>query len=251
MKELQEKDFIQERYGKDPYPFWLWFFILAAFTIGLWFVEGWIAREKSTEYVQNPFLQVTNRDLSLFLWQFPEKMRVNSSQKSSYLPAFQYEEKVSLFPDQADHWVSAPPELLFLYHTWKRQIGKVWFSRPISQAEFIKFINYAEEWKPEYWASAPASYVQFYQTLSTRNKEEDVAADLPLSVRQAFQGWKNFFKEGEAINQFKPSREDVAALLIQYPTFARNYWRNLYPGYLRGEIPPFLKVALYNASQRP
>ena len=141
MRELQEKDFIQERYEKDPYPFWLWFFILAAFTFSLWFVEGWFLKELRTDYKNNPFLQVTNREMSVFLWQFPEKMRINAPNKGSYLPAFQYEQKLSLFPDKADTWVSAPPELLFLYHTWKRQVGDVWFPRKIGRSEFIEFIK--------------------------------------------------------------------------------------------------------------
>ena len=246
MGELQEKDFIQERYGKDPYPFWLWFFILAAFTFGLWFVEGWFSREVRTEYSHNPFLQVTNRELSVFLWQFPEKMRVNAPQKGSYLPAFQYEEKVSLFPNQADEWASAPPELLFMYHTWKRQIGDIWLPRTIPKQEFIQFINYVEEWKPEFWVEAPKEYVQFYRGLESFPPEEDVAGQLPLLVKQSFQGWKNFFKEGEAIEQSKPTDEQIKKLIVEHPTFARNYWRNMYPEYLQGSLPPFLKVALFN-----
>ena len=248
MGELQEKDFIQERYGKDPYPFWFWFFILAAFTLGLWLVEGWFTREVRLEYSQNPFLQVTNRDMSVFLWQFPEKMRVNVAQKGNYLPAFQYEEKVSLFPDQADEWVSAPPELIFMYHTWKRQIGDIWFKRVIPKNEFVQFINYAEEWKPEFWDEAPEEYVQFYRKLGEVSADEDVSKRLPLIVRQSFQGWKNFFMEGEAIEQSKPTEEQVETLIAKYPTYARNFWRNMYPEYLEGNLPPFLKVALFNSS---
>jgi len=246
MPELQEKDFIQERYGKDPYPFWLWLFLLAAFTTTLWFFEGWIAREVRTDYTHNPFLQVTNRDLSLFLWQFPEKMRINASQKSTYLPAFQYEEKVTLFPDQADEWVSAPPELLFLYHTWKRQIGDIWFPRPILKQEFIEFINYAEEWKPDFWPKAPESYLAFYNKLSSVSAGQDVANQLPLPVRQAFQGWKNFYKEGERINQLKITPKILAEFFKKYPHYARNYWQNLYSEYIIKSNPPFLKTALYN-----
>lgn len=246
MTELKEKDFIQERYGKDPYPFWFWFFVLAAFTVGLWFVEGWFNSEVRTEYRHNPFLRVTNRELSVFLWQFPEKMRVNAPQKGNYLPAFQYEEKVSLFPDQADVWASAPPELLFLYHTWKRQIGDIWFPREISKGEFIGFVNYAEEWKPEFWKEAPQEYVEFFKGINGIDGGKDVAGELPLVVRQAFQGWKNFFKEGEAIEKSRPTDGDVEMLVKAHPFFARQYWRNMYPTYLRGEKPPFLKVALFN-----
>lgn len=246
MPELQEKDFIQERYGKDPYPFWLWLFILAVFTTTLWFFEGWLSQEVRADYKHNPFLQVSNRHLSLFLWQFPEKMRINAAQKSTYLPAFQYEEKVSLFPDQADDWASAPPELLFLYHTWKRQIGAIWFPRPILKQEFIEFINYAEEWKPEFWPEAPSSYVAFYQKLPSAPADQNVAEQLPLPVKQAFQGWKNFFKEGEAINRLKVDPTELEGFLKKYPSYARNYWQNLYSGYITKSYPPFLKTALYN-----
>lgn len=246
MKELQEKDFIQERYGKDPYPFWLWFFILAAFTLTLWFVESWFSREVRTEFKHSPFLQVTNRDLSVFLWQFPEKMRVNASKKGSYLPGFQYEEKLSVFPDQADDYVSAPPELLFLYHTWKRQIGEIWFKRPILKQEFIEFINYSEEWKPEFWKDAPQDYKELFQLIDHFQENAEIANHLPFIVRQAFQGWKNFFKEGEAIQNSQPTNEDAEKLIAQHPFFARQYWRNLYPKYLQGNYPPFLKVALFN-----
>lgn len=246
MGELQEKDFIQERYEKDPTPFWLWFFILAAFTLSLWFVEGWFLREIRTDYQKSPFLQVNNRDLSVFLWQFPEKMRINASRKASYLPAFQYEEKLSLFPDQADDWVAAPPQLLFMYHTWKRQIGDVWFSRPITRKEFIEFLNYAEEWKPQYWSGAPPRYVRMYENLEKGKNDADVSDELPLIVRQAFQGWKNFFKEGKDIEKVQPTEEEIERLIETYPLYARNYWRNLYPEYLTQSYPPFLKVALFN-----
>ncbi len=50
---------------------------------------------------------------------------------------------------------------------------------------------------------------------------------LPLVVRQAFLGWKNYFIEGSKINDLKPTFSQIQEFLNQYPHYARQYWRNI------------------------
>jgi hypothetical protein len=97
------------------------------------------------------------------------------------------------------------------------------------------------------------------------DKNTFVEGDLPIEVRQAFQGWKNYFQEGDAINNFKPTLKDVRLFLQAAPHYARNFWRNIlqnsYPEYLMNvnkadskedqpleinEMAPFFRVAIYN-----
>ena len=90
-----------------------------------------------------------------------------------------------------------PPETLFLYHTWDRLLGAICFRRPISAEEFAAFLKDAEEWHPKNWADAPAAYAALVESDFT----DDLQDRLPLQVRQAFVGWRNYFKEGEEINR--------------------------------------------------
>jgi hypothetical protein len=269
---LQEKKFIHEPDGK--YPFWLWLFLSAIAACLLWGSLGWFQGVEAKVVKDSPFLQVTNRQMSLFLWQFPEYMRRNRPDKAVYMPGFDYQNKVSILPGFADETVQAPPEILFMYHTWQRLIGKTYFPRPISVKEFEEFINYAEEWKPRNWAGAPKEYADFLEKFPTVTNVENLqnlsVKQLPLEVRIAFQGWKNFFKEGDAILAMKPTFEQVAGFLEGSPKFARNYWRNIVSGnkpkYLdaflnqdveskgRETVPleqmsDFMRVALYNYVQ--
>ncbi len=81
----------------------------------------------------------------------------------------------------------------------------------------------------------------------------------------AFQGWKNFYKEGDQINELVPTAGEMRQFLISHPDYARNYWRNILledkPNYLlaltKGELAAdepvaesqlsgFLKLAFYN-----
>jgi len=84
---------------------------------------------------------------------------------------------------------------------------------------------------------------------------------LPLDVRIAFQGWENYFKDKEAINQIKVTRKQLQEFLESHPHYARNYWRNIVPNYLKGhgeedselspdELTPFLRTALFNYVQK-
>lgn len=268
-KPLSEKDFISEPNGRFPY--WLWLFLFAIAAALLWGGLSWFQGVETKIVKDSPFLQVTNRQMSLFLWQFPQYMRAQSKDKSTYLPGFEYQNKVSILPGFADEYVKAPPEILFMYHTWQRLLGKTYFPRPISVNEFEEFINYAEEWKPRNWPGAPKEYKDFLDKFPTVSNVENLqnlsVRELPLEVRMAFQGWKNFFKEGNAINDLEPTYEQVAKFLEAAPRYGRNYWRNIVmsetPKYLdafvgqdvdykgrekvlKDQLTPFMKVALYN-----
>lgn len=269
---LPEKDFIHEPDGK--YPFWLWLFFSAIVACLLWGSLSWFQGVEAKVVKDSPFLQVTNRQMSLFLWQFPEYMRVNRPDKSVYMPGFDYQNKISIIPGFADEVVKAPPEILFMYHTWQRLIGKTYFPRPISAKEFEEFLNYAEEWKPRNWPAAPKEYADFLNGFPTVTNVENLqnltVKQLPLEVRMAFQGWKNYFKEGDAILALNPTYEQVSRFLESSSKFNRNYWRNLIshvkPKYLeaflnqdvadkgrdivpKDQLADFMKVALYNYIQ--
>lgn len=260
--QLSEKDFFNESYRKDPFPFWFWLIVTSVFVAILWGAYAWYGKLLKTEYKENPFLQVTNREMSVFLWQEPSLMRVNAPAKSAYMPGFQYIEKFSVDVPYADDYVIAPPEVIFRYHAWHRLVSNEFAQRPISVPEFKEFLNYAEEWLPRNWPSAPKGYADIIASL---DGQSDLAANLPLTVRQAFQGWKNFFKEGDAINALRPRAAEVQAFLLKYPHYARNYWRNIagtrYLQSLLGggispdasvpidELPGFLLLALYNDLQ--
>lgn len=264
--ELPEKDFIQEGYGKNPFPFWLWLFLLTTLIALLWGSNQWFSGRMDTIFQGSPFLQVTNRELSLFLWQNPEFMRVNSKQKNGYLTGFQYVDNVTMDLAAADQFAVAPPDLLFRYHTWNRLVSNEFTSRSIGKKEFREFLDRVPEWQPTYWPKAPVEYAKMVKELpssSTDDLAELPVSVLPNEVRMAFQGWKNYFKEGEAINSVKPTYKDMQLFLTTHPHYARNYWRNIVedstPNYLKNlstadassVVPPkemssFLKVAIYN-----
>ncbi|MEI8366081.1 MAG: hypothetical protein WCF65_06655 [Parachlamydiaceae bacterium] len=263
--ELSEKDFIQEGYKKNPFPFWLWFFLLTSMIALIWGASNWYMGKVSFLYQESPFLQVTNREMSLFLWQNPEFMRINVKVKTGYLPDFDYIDKVTINVANVDQYVAAPPELLFRYHTWKRLISDEYTQRPISKADFQEFLGYAEEWLPQYWPDSPVGYIQLVKGLSTV-KEKNLATlpdeILPKYVKMAFQGWYNFFKDGEAINRLKVTETQMREFLTKNPHYARNYWCNIVneqiPDYLKlgektgdavvpaNESSSFLRVAIYN-----
>jgi hypothetical protein len=264
-KEIPDRDLIHEGVAKNPYPFWLWLSVVAILIALAWGLNSWYYTTIASRINSNPFLQVTNRELSLFLWNNPHLMRVNVSKKTGYLPAFQYLDSVTVEPELADQFVVAPPELLFLYHTWRRQVSHEYPLRPISVGEFREFLDYAEEWQPRYWPDAPKGYISFIQSLpqiEESNLQNLTLTTLPKNVRMAFQGWKNFFKEGKEINSLKVTYAEIAGFLKKYPHYARNYWMNVIDhSYLKSiasansksdyffpveELAPFLKAALYN-----
>jgi hypothetical protein len=277
--ELSEKDFIREKPPARRFPFWLWLFLLTVIAALIWGSLGWfrqIFQSWKPDPQTNPFLNVTNRQLSNFLWQFSGLMRAHIQNKTGYLPGFLYMEREGLDPRAAENIVSAPPEVLFLYHTWDRLLAFDEIARPIPQSEFVEFLNQAEEWKPQNWPQSSSEYTELVNTLridSTSDLQIVSEKALPSVVRKAFQGWKNYFVEGEQISQLTPTFEQVQSFLQQHPTYARHYWRNITevhgtevagPNYLLSlqthqidphaifpidQLAPFLKVALFNAIQ--
>ncbi len=261
MKDLSEKDFIQETKPKKTFSLWLWMTVLVVVLLIAGSLGSWLVSQTKQEIERSPFLQVTNRNFSLFLWQHTEFMRPHMKQKTGYLPGFKTGTSVTPAIAQTEEWVAVPPEVLFEYHTWKRLLGSYVFKRNVAPKEMREFLAYAEEWKPENWKKAPAEYKKLVAELPEISVK-DLSNSLPREILQAFIGWKNYFKEGDLINQFAPSSKNVERLLKKYPHYARNYWRNLYPEYLKGydsegperqipenELPAFLRVALFNDSQ--
>lgn len=263
---LPDDKLIHEGYKQDPGNFWAWILIAAAVAALIW---GGISQY--TNYMHEttqprPFLQVTNREMGRFLWQNPEMMRANVRVKSAYLPAFAVGDGMRLDPALADELAIAPPEVLFRYHTWQRLVGGVWFPRPIPAWRFVAFLQEAPEWTPYYWKNAPSSYAEFVASLD-HNSTLDLSAlqtsTLPQEVRSAFQGWQNFHDEGKQIAAMQPTYTEVKQFIESYPAYARPLWQNIVEKYLASlathapddtampseEIPPFLRVALYNAKE--
>ena len=255
--ELQEKDFIHEGVKKNPAPLIFWFFTLIALTAAAWGLSNWYDKLLVKEIKEIPFLQVTNREFSLFLWDNPEFMRIHVSDKAAYLPAFEYIDTLSMKREMAEDFVLAPPQVLFDYHTWHRLLYNEIPVRDVLKSDFPKFLDFAEEWKPEYWKQAPKDYVEMIQRLE---KNTDQVLTVPKDVQQAYTGWKNFFREGELINAFQPTYAILDQLLTRHPHYARNYWVNILPEYLktngngetlipRPELVGFLIKAMYNFQQ--
>lgn len=274
-KPLSEKDFIQEppSLGPSGFPLWLWIVLATALIAIVWGAMGWyqgvVQHEKKTE----PFLDVTNRRFSVFLWQFPSFLRSNVSKKAGYLPGFQAT-KETLELGEADALVTAPPDLLFLYHTWNRLLVQELPVRPINPTEFMEFLQQVEEWQPKNWPEAPEGYVKLVESGAFERLSDLQAlpeSDMPLLVRHAFLGWKNYYLEGPQINALTVTIAQVQAFLAAHPHYGRNYWRNiqeiagqhiLNEDYLylltqspfnpealfpADQLAPFLKVALFNA----
>ncbi len=252
--ELEEKDFIHEGVKKDPFPLIIWFIVLTALIASAWGLSTWYDKLITREIKQDPFLQVTNREFSLFLWDNPEFMRIHVSDKASYLPAFEYVETLAMKTEMAEDYVVVPPHVLFDYHTWRRLIFNEIPVQKVLKDDFKKFLDYAQEWKPENWKQAPSEYIK---TVTTLEKNTERVLEVPREVQQAYTGWKNFFIEGEKINAFQPSYALLDRFLIDHPHYSRNYWQNMLPEYLktqgkgdnvipRQELVGFLIKALYN-----
>ncbi len=268
IEELPDDKLIQNNYSKNPFPAWLWLALVAITASLFWGGMSWFYEHKQWVSESNPFLQVTNRQFSLFLWQFPEYMRASVSGKSGYLIGFKYMDKVSIEPGSEEEYVQAPPDVVFLYHTWKRLISNEFSERVIPASEFRDFLAYAPEWKPDRWKEAPKGYADLVQTLKKDKNDNLPLAEIPQVVQQAFIGWKNFFLEGNLIEDVKPTYEELEKFLSLYPHYARNYWRNIVkkgkPDYLKNlflgnfdpkatvsdsELAAFLKVAFFNYQQ--
>lgn len=255
VSDLPEDKMIQE--AKSSTPAWIYLALIAVFAGLVWGGGSWFWEKREQMRQANFFAQVTNREMSLFLWQFPEYMRASVSMKVGYLDGFQYGDKIAIEPGMADKYVAAPPQVLFLYHVWNRLLGSYGSDKSIDRSEFLNFLEDCPEWKPENWAGAPKGYQEIIKSLRFN--------EVPLMVRQAFTGWKNFFFDKEKINQVKPTYEQMEKLLAKFPHYARNDWRNILmknkPDYLKSlfigkfdpkgvipedELAPFLKLAIYN-----
>lgn len=272
---LSEKEFIQNGWTFASLPFWLWIFLIAVIISLLWGSRSWYEGFMQKLERRDPFLTVTNREFSVFLWQFPSFMRINASQKTGYLPGF-FTTSENLVPEAAEDLVSAPPDLIFLYHTWHRLLSSDFIIRPIRSQEFDNFLNQLPEWQPEYWLNAPKEYAQLIESKSYLHIDDLQTlpeSTLPFIVRQAFIGWKNYFIEGPQINALQPTFDQVQAFLEKHSHYARSYWRNIQEinqqkvagliylqGFVSGTFIPnaavpndqltsFLKVALYNVQQ--
>lgn len=260
--ELEEKNFIHEGVKKDPFPLLYTFIALVLISTLFWGISKTYRSYMKEQFEHSPFLQVTNRDFSLFLWQNPEFMRVRMNDKAAYLPAFNYVETLSMDPLQASDYVAAPPDILYKYHTWKRLLGNEIPVRPVFSSDFLQFLDFAQEWSPLYWEEAPEDYRQLIQALKEK-QDPTKTLTVPYQVQQAYTGWKNFFFEGNAINSFYPTYHGLYKLIEIYPHYARNYWQNLIPNYPetifnseiqdtlipQEQIPSFLHSALFNFSR--
>ncbi len=260
---IKDNKLINESLGKNPKPFFIWLGVLLAVLACILGLQYGLKKYLEEKVCESPFNRVTNRQFSVFLWQNPRYMRANAQIKSGYLPAFQYLSKVSLEPELADDFVQAPPKVLFRYHTWERQVGDIYFPRRIDPGLFADFLDYAEEWTPKYWEKAPEGYVRMVKNLPNLSAED--LQKLPLEVKQSFEGWLNYFKEGEKIESVSPTYGEMEAFLKKYPHFARNYWKNVVSDdYLKSyasgqndpndvipsdEVAGFLKAAFYNYQQ--
>lgn len=274
---ISERDFIRNEKTFTSLPFWLWIALTAVAASLIWGSTHWFQKIIYKEKSHDLFLEVTNREFSLFLWQFPSFMRVHyqGKNKTGYLPGFLTNTE-NFSPVTAEEFVSAPPELIFLYHIWHRLLAPEDISRPIAPQEFEQFLEQLSEWNPKNWLAAPESYRQLVSSqdyLKVENLQTLSLDILPLNVRQAFLGWKNYFKEGEQINKLEPTFGQVKAFLEKHAHYARNFWRNIseingqkiagleyLSGFVEGtfipdahipqeQLSPFLKVALYNAEQ--
>jgi len=184
-------------------------------------------------------------------------MRVHAKNKIGYLPGFQYMHRINIEPGFAEKMCIAPPSVLFFYHTWKRLLSSYLPKRKIEALEFQEFLNCLPEWSPHNWKKAPKNYANLI--------ENEKFETLPFEVHHAFFGWKNYYKEGEAINAFRPTFLQLQSFLKEHPHYARHYWKHILkdssPNYLKtyasglfnpsayvpqDEIAPFLLAALYN-----
>lgn len=200
---------------------------------------------------RSPFLKVTNRDLSVFLWHFSEYMPQHVKNKNGYLPGFEYTNRIGIILGEADKFCQAPPEVLFLYHTWDRLLAKESIERPISISEFLMFLEMHPEWKYENWSNAPEYYAGSLRDLQLSTSDTFVQ-DVPRIVKQAFQGWKNYCLEGDRINCMEYSAVDIQNFIERHPGYSLNLWGNIISEFpisitkLSPLLPSFIKVALYN-----
>lgn len=272
VREIPDQDLATKKPPKkNPFLFFVWLAFFLTFALIIWGYSGSMLQFMRKAAEDKPFLQVTNRQMSVFLWQFPNLLRQNVKSRGDYLTGFDLENRVGIKAGYADQRVVAPPEVLFLYHTWDRLVREEYTQRIIPKQDFFEFLVQSPEWLPEKWNDAPAEYAAMVKSLDI-SPQQDLSQlskqALPVEVRLAYQGWKNFFEEGDLINIFAITYADLKKFLGGHPHYARNYWINIvkkdYPDYLKSftlgsykdadkvppaEIPPFVKVAIFNMIQ--
>lgn len=236
---------------KNYWFFKLWCIVFAVFSLMLCMTTSIYYQTLQALIEKSPFLKVTNRDLSLFLWHFSEYMPQHVKSKNGYLPGFEYTNRIGIILGEADKYCQAPPEVLFLYHTWDRLIKKEPMERSIPVDEFLIFLEMNPEWEFENWAEAPENYIRCLRDLPEA-ASNTCLQDIPEIVKQAFQGWKNYYLEGERINCMEYSAADIQNFIERHPGYALNFWGNILsefsvPTTRSGPLmPSFIKVALYN-----
>lgn len=213
---------------------WAFILILIAFFILFWGVRAW-GSFLITRKTHKPFLYVTYRDFSNFLWQNPNYINLrNEPFLATYLP--RYKDHPRRF---ADEIVLAPFDLIYQYHVWKRLLGNSLGKRPIYGSEFKEFLADNCEWQPENWPNAPEGYqdiIKQLPSLQDSDLQTQAMKALPLNVRMAFQGWKNYTQEWNAIRNMKIKRGELNSFLKKHPEYNRYYWRNI----LKDQIPYYL-----------
>jgi len=244
--ELQEKNFIQDRLKRNSKPAWVFFWLLLALFGLSWGFSEWRRGRIAERQENNPFLQVTNRQLSLFLWSHPEFMRANAKIKANYLPGFKEEDKIRVIPAFAEEYAEVPPEVLFRYHIWNEYLASDVPERRVPVSEFKQFLSYCEEWDPVYWKDAPDEYRALVASLGKNNSSTIARGALPREVLQAFVGWKNFYLEGDQINALRPTYAEVKSYLSTHPSLGRNYLQNI----LQDTVPNYL-ASLSKENHRP
>ena len=236
---------------KGSWFFKLWCITFVVLTLSLCLATNIYYQTIQTLIEKSPFLKVTNRDLSIFLWHFSEYMPQHVKNKNGYLPGFEYTNRIGIVLGEADKYCQAPPEILFLYHTWDRLLRKEFVERSIPVKEFLMFLEMNPEWKFESWADAPENYFCCLSNLSD-DACNMCLQDIPKIVRQAFQGWKNYYLEGERINYMEYTEKDIQNFIERHPGYSFNFWENILSEFptpmFRSNplLPSFIKVALYN-----
>ncbi|MBB64046.1 MAG: hypothetical protein CMO81_03185 [Waddliaceae bacterium] len=265
---LREEDFIHEESTTNPYPMWFFAGLIVIVLVAMFLSGQFTSNTLSSSYNQDPFRQVSNREISLFLWQYPRFMRVNSTNKSSYLSGFRDEDYIRVRIARSEEYAVAPPELFFHYHAWKRLLKPHLPLRKIQAGEFSEFLHFCQIWHPRNWAKSPASYKDLVSQLHKEivSDFDDLPLEkIPRDVQIAFQGWKNYFREGEEINQQSITHAQMQEFLAEHPEYGRNYWRNILSDYVprylestleteldpnaviaQGELSSFLRVAYFN-----
>ncbi len=236
---------------------------------GVWGFERWVQNKMLSSLEASPYHQVSNRELSLFLWQHTEMMRANVRYKSSYLPGFDYKSRVGIQVGKAEDRAIAPPELLHRYQLWKEVLAGYAFGREMSGSELMDFLEDFPEWHAEAWPEAPQEYGQLLARLAEMGPNADERIRVPREVQEAFLGWRNYRDDGEKINAANYTVGELNDFLADYPGYTRRYWRlvlaETQPNYLaildqedvpadrvvpKEQISSFLRVALYNLNSR-